>query len=96
MKSLFIRKHKLIISGMETDKRNFFEYPSKRTLIIFTSICFLGILLLTLVITDLFTESFFKNASAMTYLMMIGAVATVVKLYQNYWKNKDVNQPNMA
>lgn len=46
---------------METDKRNFMKNPSIKSLILFTSLWFIGITLPTLSTTDLFTESFLKK-----------------------------------
>lgn len=76
---------------METDKRNFMKNPSIKSLILFTSLWFIGITLLTLSTTDLFTESFFKKKYVMIYFLMIGATIATGKLYFNYWKNKNLN-----
>ena len=80
---------------MKNNKRNFITNPSKKNLIIFTLLWFLGIVLLTLSATDLFTESFFQKKYVLIYFLMIGSTITTIKLYKNYWKNKNLNSlPN--
>lgn len=81
---------------METIKRNFIKNPSKKDLILFTSLWLLGIILLTLSTTDLFTESFFQKKHVIIYFLMIGSTVTIGKLYFNYWKNKNPNSHSNA
>jgi len=81
---------------METIKRNFIKNPSKKDLILFTSLWLLGIILLTLSTTDLFTESFFQKKHFIIYFLMIGSTVTTGKLYFNYWKNKNLNSHSNA
>ena len=47
---------------MNTMKNNFIKNPSTKNLILFTVLWTLGIVLLILSTTDLFTESFFKKS----------------------------------
>ncbi len=72
-------------------KRNFIKNPSTKNMILFTFLWSLGIALLTFSITDLFTESFFQKKFLMIYFLMIGSTITIVKIYINYWKNKNLN-----
>jgi hypothetical protein len=72
---------------METTKRNYINNPSKKNMILFTLLWLLGIILLTLSTTDLFSESFFQKKYLMIYFLMIGSTLKIVKLYINYWKN---------
>lgn len=76
---------------MEIIKRNFIKNPSIKNLILFTLFWFVGIILLILSTTDLFTESFFQKKYVMIYFLMTGSTITIGKLYFNYWKNKNLN-----
>ena len=76
---------------MEILKRNFITNPSKKILILFTSLWLLGITLLILAMTDLFTESILQRKYVMVYFLMIGSTIVTGKLYFNYWKNKNLN-----
>lgn len=46
---------------MKIHRTNFFKHPSKKVLIMFTVLWIIGISLLTLSMTDLFTERFVKK-----------------------------------
>jgi hypothetical protein len=81
---------------METIKRNFMKNPSIKNLILFTLLWFVGIILLTLSTTDLFTESFFQKKYVMIYFLIIGSTIATGKLYFNYWKNKSLNSHSKA
>lgn len=76
---------------METKKRNFVESPSKKHIILFTSLWLLGIVLLVLSTTDLFTETFFQNKYAMIHLLMLGSTFAMGKFHLNYWTYKRVD-----
>ncbi|WP_275316972.1 hypothetical protein [Tenacibaculum bernardetii] len=73
---------------MKDKKNSFITNPTKKHIIIFGLLWFIGITLLTLSITDLFTESFFQKNYVMIYFLMIGSTMTTGKLYHNYWKNR--------
>ncbi|WNW02747.1 hypothetical protein RRF68_04880 [Tenacibaculum sp. HL-MS23] len=73
---------------MKDKKNSFITNPTKKHIIIFGLLWFIGITLLTLSITDLFTESFFQKNYVMIYFLMIGSTMTTGKLYYNYWKNR--------
>lgn len=94
--SLRNRNSKIKNKQMETVKRNFIKNPSIKNLILFTLLWFVGILLLTLSATDLFTESFFQKRYVMIYFLMIGSTIATGKLYINYWKNKNLNSQSNA
>jgi hypothetical protein len=76
---------------METVKRNYIKKPTIKNLILLISLWSVGILLLTLSATDLFTESFFQKKYVAIYFLMIGSTIAIGKLYFNYWKNKRLN-----
>ena len=76
---------------METVKRNFIKNPTSKNLILFTLLWFVGIFLLTLSTTDLFSESFFQKKNVMIYFLMIGSTIATAKIHINYWKNKNLN-----
>lgn len=84
-------KNRIEKQKMKDIKRNFIMNPSKKTLIIFTFFWFLGIALLTLSTTDLFTESFFQKKYLIIYFLMIGSTITTTILHIIYWKNKKLN-----
>jgi hypothetical protein len=77
---------------METKKRNFFTNPSKKNLLLFTPLWFLGISLSTLSMTDLFTESFLQKKYIMTYFSMITSTIVIALLYFFYWRNKNLKK----
>lgn len=72
---------------MEAIKKSFISHPTKKTLFLFTLVWVLGMMLLTLSVTDLFTESFFQKGYLMIYFLMAASTLVTVKLYFNYWKN---------
>jgi hypothetical protein len=73
---------------MATTKRDFINHPSKKTLILFTLLWFIGTVLLILSTTDVFSNSFFQKKYMMLYFLMICSTIMVIKLYLNYWKQK--------
>ena len=73
---------------MRNNINNAFKNPSKKNLIIFTFIWFFGILLLTLSLTDLFAESFFKNANLVIYFLIIYSTSSLILLYKRYRNNR--------
>jgi len=76
---------------MKNNNQSFLTNPTKKHLIIFGLLWFIGNALLTLSITDLFTESFFQKNYLMVYFLMIGSTLATGKLYFNYWKNKTLH-----
>lgn len=76
---------------MKDKKESFLTNPTKKHLIIFGLLWFISIVLLTLSITDLFTESFFQKKYVMMYFLILGSSITTGRLYFNYWKNKTLN-----
>ena len=73
---------------MNTIQKNFFKNPSAKTLIIFTVLWFIGIALLILSATDLFSESLFQKKYIMICFLMTSSSLVTIKLYINYYKNK--------
>jgi hypothetical protein len=76
---------------MKDKNESFLTNPTKKHSILFGLLWFISIILLTLSITDLFTESFFQKKYVMMYFLMIGSTVATGKLYFNYWKNKTLN-----
>ena len=81
---------------MTDKKESFLTNPTKKHLVIFGLLWFVSISLLTLSITDLFTESFFQKNYTMMYFLMFGSTVVTGKLYFNYWKNKTLNSHQNA
>ncbi len=73
---------------METKNRNFVESPSKKHIILFTSLWLLSIVLLVLSATDLFTEPFFQKKYVMIHFLMLGSTLAIGKLHLSYWNCK--------
>ena len=73
---------------MKKTVNDFYKNPSLKNVIIFYVIWFVSNMLLILVITDLFTESFFQKKYLMMYILMIGSTISTRKIYMNYRKNK--------
>jgi hypothetical protein len=73
---------------MEIAKKNWKNNPSKKNLVLFTGLWFLGITLLILSTTDLFKESFFQKKNLMIFLLIIGSTVATAKLHFKYWKIK--------
>ena len=90
------KNRKLNNKQMETIKKSFITNPSKKNLILFTSLWLFGLILLALSTTDLFTESFFQKRYVMIYFLMIGSTVATGKLYINYWKNKNLNSQHKS
>ena len=81
------KKNKIITEN----RRSFITNPSKKKLILFTFLWLLGIILVMLSTTNLFTESFFQRKYIMIYFLIIGSTITIGMLYINYLKNKRRN-----
>jgi len=81
---------------MKDKNQSFLTNPTKKHLILFGLLWFISNTLLTLSITDLFTESFFQKNYVMIYFLMIGSTIATGKLYINYWKNKNLNSHSNA
>ena len=71
---------------MKIYRTNFLKHPSKKVLIVFTALWIIGISLLTLSMTDLFTEPFFQKKYFMLYFIIIGSTIVIGKLYVNKFK----------
>jgi hypothetical protein len=70
-----------------TNEKPFHTHPSKKVLILFTTLWLIGTSLLVLVITDLFTEPLFRSGQSWSYGMIATSTLVVFKLYLNYFKN---------
>ena len=73
-----------------TKEINWYQNPTKKTLIIFGLLWLISNTLLVLVLTDLFTESPLKANNIMMILSMIGSTSAVSGLYIRYYKKNKV------
>lgn len=73
---------------MSNNSKNFFVYPSKKIVIFFVALCFIGNVLLILAATDLFKEHIFQRKNIMIIGLMSSSILLTFKLYANYLKNK--------
>ncbi len=73
---------------MKQVKTNWMNNPTRKQLILFTTLWILGITLLLLSMTDLFTESFFQKKNIIVYLLMIGSTLATFKLFRNFLNNR--------
>lgn len=62
--------------------------PSKKTVILVLISYFVGVLLLVLASTDLFTESMFQRKYTITNGLIFGATITTLVMIKNYLKSK--------
>lgn len=63
--------------------------PSGKTLSIFIIVWFVGVSLLVLASTDLFTQSIFQKQYHMTNSMIFGSTITILIQIRNYFKYKN-------
>jgi len=75
-----------------TKEINWYQNPTKKTLIIFGLLWLISNMLLVLVLTDLFTESPLKAKNIMMMILMIGSTFSVLQLYIRYYKKNKVEK----
>lgn len=68
---------------------NFIKNPSRKNLILFTSLWLFEIILFILSVTNLFTESFFQKEYLVIYLLIISSTILIINIYTNYRKNEN-------
>ena len=73
---------------MEKRETNWMNNPTKKQVILFTALWFVGNFLLVISLTDLFRENFFQQGSFMIYSLMTMSTVTIVKQHLNYLKHK--------
>jgi len=73
-----------------------FEKPTKKTLVIFGSLWFVGVSLLILAASDLFRESIFKNGNIILGLLVIMSTISTTKLFLRYYRNKKSNTESIT
>ncbi|ESU24860.1 hypothetical protein FEDK69T_04130 [Flavobacterium enshiense DK69] len=71
-------------------KKNIFQNPSKKALILFAILSFTGISLMILAMSDLFTESVFQKRYLMFWFLIITNLMFLIRLFVNYSKNKKI------
>jgi len=75
---------------MKKSKTNWMNNPSRKQLILITSLWILANTLLVLSMTNLFTESIFQRTHIMIYLLMFGSTLTTFYSFRNFLKIKKV------
>lgn len=71
-------------------KKNILQNPTKTNLIVFTLLWMVSVILITLSVTDLFTESVFQKRYIPIFIIVLASSRMVTKLYYNYFKNKKI------
>ena len=74
---------------MRTEKKNWIKNPSKKQIVLISTLWIVGIFLLTISMTDFFSESIFQKKYVMVYFLIIGATLTTFTSHFNYWKSKN-------
>jgi hypothetical protein len=75
-----------------TKEINWYQNPTKKTLIVFGLLWLIGNTLLVLVLTDLFTESPLKVKNIIMMFFMIGSTVSVSHLYIKYFKKNKIEK----
>ena len=70
---------------------DFYNNPTKKTVIIFISLYVVSLILLLLAITDLFTTSLFSGSNTMILFLMAMSTYSLINLLRNYRKSKSKN-----
>lgn len=73
---------------MSLQKENYFQNPTKKTLIIFVLFSMVGLLLCFLAMSDFFTETVFQKQYLMMWALIAMNILMLVKLFRNFHKNK--------
>jgi hypothetical protein len=73
---------------MQNKKPDWIKNPTKKQVLIVFFTWVTGIILLTLSMTNLFTENPLKGKYAILYLLIITATITMISVCINYFKNK--------
>ncbi|MCY1636501.1 hypothetical protein [Marinifilum sp. D737] len=71
---------------MKMRNDNFFYNPSLKQVILIVGIWIFSMVLLTMVITDLFTEIIWRKEHLIFYILMLSSTFSVAKFYDNYRK----------
>ncbi len=71
---------------------DFYNNPSKKTVIYFSILYVVSIILLILAITDLFTVSFFQGNQIVVYFLMGMSTLSLINLLRNYLKGSSKDE----
>jgi len=71
---------------------NWYQNPTKKTLVIFSLLWLISNVFLILALTDLFTESPLKGKNIIMIILMIGSTFSVSQLYIRYYKKNKVEK----
>ena len=74
---------------MKTEKNNWIKNPTKRQIVLFTTLWLVGMFLLIISMTDLFNESIFQKKYLIVYFLIFGATSATFILHFNYWKSRN-------
>lgn len=77
------------VDNQSAQNRNWVTHPTKKTLLLTVTACLLGNVLLTLSITNFFTESFINKSYIMVYVLMIMPTLTTLKVIVNFVKTRE-------
>ncbi len=69
-------------------KRNWIKNPTKKDIIIVATFWTVGMLLILLSLSNVFRESLIQAKYSMVYVLIVLAIATVIRLIYNYIKNE--------
>jgi hypothetical protein len=75
---------------MSIKNKSFIKYPTKKAVISFTALWFIGFTLLLLASTDLFTENPFKAKYLVVNFIMLVSTLFMLLLHINFQKNKSI------
>ncbi|MEL6559568.1 MAG: hypothetical protein AAFQ94_15360 [Bacteroidota bacterium] len=70
---------------------DFYNNPSKNTVITFVLLYVISMVVMVLVLTDLFTTRLFAGNNAMVIVLMILSTVSLVRLLINYRKSRSDN-----
>lgn len=70
------------------NKENWMQNPSKTVTLIFGFGWLIGVILVILATTDLFTESPFKTKNTLIFLLLLGSTGATFKVIRNYYNNR--------
>lgn len=68
--------------------RNWINHPTRKNLFTILTVWIIGNILITIAITDLFTERFFNKKYILIYSLMLISTGTTLKVIINYFNTR--------
>lgn len=68
--------------------RNWINHPTRKNLFTILTVLIIGNILITIAITDLFTERFFNKKYILIYSLMLISTGTTLKVIINYFNTR--------